>query len=106
MFRFTRLSAVLPFALFLASVHTYSQSWRSLGPEGGWSWGIGKDSNGVFYMGLMPGGLYRSTDQGMSWEQTGLKVHYIYSVAVNSKGTLFAGTYFSEVGFLRSTDGG
>jgi hypothetical protein len=38
-------------------------------------------------------GAYKSSDLGETWERAGLKYHNVMSVAVNSQGVLYAGTY-------------
>lgn len=38
------------------------------------------------------GGVYQSVDGGDSWEHIGLYEHYVSSLAINSKGDVFAGT--------------
>ena len=54
------------------------------------------------------GGVYRSTDDGDSWEHviTGLTCGNVVSLAVNASGELFAGTTGCGTGVYRSTDDG
>lgn len=50
------------------------------------------------------GAVYRSTDNGDSWEELGVKNYDVHSVFGASDGTYFAGTQMN--GLHRSTDGG
>jgi photosystem II stability/assembly factor-like uncharacterized protein len=59
------------------------------------------NSAGYIFAGGDDGWLYRSTDKGQKWGQ--LKIGYIYSLATNLKGHLFAGC---SSGMFRSTDNG
>ncbi len=56
------------------------------------------------------GGIYRSIDNGDSWEQVGLNNYYISSLAVNSNGVLFAGSRGNYLtgggGVFKSEDNG
>lgn len=65
------------------------------------------DSNGVIFTGTSGGGVFRSTDNGNNWVQIkqGLSSegHYVYSLAINSNGDIFAGT---ADGVFQSTDNG
>ena len=49
-------------------------------------------------------GLFRSTDNGNNWTQTGLANTWVGSLAINSDGNIFAGT--SDLGVFRSTNNG
>ncbi len=48
------------------------------------------------------GGFYRSLDNGLTWENTGLNSKNAHCLAVNSQGDIFVGCYFT--GVYRSTD--
>ncbi len=50
------------------------------------------------------GGFYRSMDNGLNWEVTGLNALNAQTVAVNAGGDIFVGCYFD--GVFRSTDNG
>jgi photosystem II stability/assembly factor-like uncharacterized protein len=55
--------------------------------------------NGDLFFGTYTGdetaisGVYKSSDLGDTWERIGLPYHNVMSVAVNSEGVLYAGTY-------------
>ena len=59
-------------------------------------WGCGADTNSG-------GGIYRSTDNGISWLKVGTLREYLSVLAQLPDGTLFAST---DTGVYRSTDGG
>jgi photosystem II stability/assembly factor-like uncharacterized protein len=59
---------------------------------------------GEIFAGTDGGGVFRSTDNGSTWTQTGLKNIEVRSLAINSAGHLFAGTIGG--GVYRSTDNG
>ena len=54
------------------------------------------------------GGVFRSTDNGDSWTpvNNGLDCGNIWSLAIDSNGTVFAGTAGCGTGVYRSTDNG
>ena len=67
-----------------------------------------KNSNGYIFAGTSGGGVFRSTDNGGDWVQInqGLTYdqgYYVFSLAINSNGDIFAGT---ADGVFRSTDNG
>lgn len=64
---------------------------------------ITADKNGNLFAGS--GGVFRSKDQGTTWQQLPLRVQgeMIISIAVNSKNTIFVASYSD---FSKSTDGG
>jgi hypothetical protein len=67
------------------------------------------NSNGDIFAGGWFEGVYRSTDNGVSWTQIGLTSHTISSIALNSKGDIFVGVRdvtSSVNGVYRSTDSG
>jgi photosystem II stability/assembly factor-like uncharacterized protein len=95
----------------LASASTsHSQTtWQSVGPYGGWINDLAKDNTGRIYAATSFGGIYRTDNNGESWNQ-------IYndtlrfdsrSIATNSNGDIFVGSEgIFGIGFLRSTDDG
>ena len=76
---------------------------------------IVENSEGVLFAGTINfigegGGVYRSIDQGDSWEHIGLEYEYISSLAINSNDEIFAGSrgqhYEYGGGVFRSSDNG
>jgi len=65
------------------------------------------DSKGMIYSGSGLDGIYRSIDNGNSWESIGLKhpYYYIFSFVVSSSGEFFAGD-LTWYGLFRSSDTG
>ncbi len=72
--------------------HTHTQA-LSIGPSG------------YLYAGTDAAGVFRSTNNGVSWDSinTGLTTRYITCLAIKSADTIFAGT---TIGVFRSTDNG
>jgi len=67
------------------------------------------NSNGDIFAGTyFGGGVFRSTDYGDSWTpvNNGQNCGNIWSLAINSSGTIFAGTAGCGDGMYRSTDNG
>ena len=64
----------------------------------------------INYIGVGTAGVYRSIDQGDSWEHIGLEYEYISSLAINSNDEIFAGSrgqhYEYDGGVFRSSDNG
>ena len=78
---------------------------ESEGPEGGQVETLAQAPNGDLYAGLWDrGGVYRSTDQGMTWQETGLGFQQVHSIVVNNAGVVFAALSGGQV--FRSTDNG
>ncbi len=86
--------------------------YRSL--DGGLTWvrklstgsllsGMAVAPNGDLYVGTETMGLWRSNDDGDSWQSTGLSNNEVLAIAVDSSGKVFAG---AAGGLYRSTDGG
>ncbi|ANM29597.1 hypothetical protein ABI59_08420 [Acidobacteria bacterium Mor1] len=106
-------------------------NWEPMGPEpsrfGGWAFGdisgrvtalAADTAGGTLYLGAAAGGLWKSTDDGVSWQaifdQAGTQTIGAVTVDPNDPQTLWAGTgdyiescegYFG-IGLMRSTDGG
>ncbi|HMB90990.1 MAG TPA: YCF48-related protein [Rhodothermales bacterium] len=80
-------------------------SWRQTnGPEGGRATAF-FEHDGDLLVGTSRGGIFRSTDEGQSWEYVGLAfVAEVTGIVESLAGTLIAGTYGD--GIYRSTDGG
>ena len=81
--------------------------------DGGYNWsyfgfqektvfGICKTSSGILLCGVSGEGMYRSTNEGLSWTLT-LPTGYIPDILESGKGILLAGT---NNGIFRSTDNG
>ncbi len=63
--------------------------------------------NGDIYFGLMcffpnQGGVYKSTDQGETWQEVGLINHQVQAVEINEQGDVFIGVYYD---FLQGAGG-
>jgi len=79
--------------------------WQSLnGPEGGVVQCFAADNSGDILAGTYFGGVYKSTNRGVSWAQLPYVNLDIRSLAVNASGTIFLGAATS--GLWKSTDGG
>jgi hypothetical protein len=127
----TRLALERLRLLRAAGLRSQQNFWVAMGPSpstfGGWSFGnvSGRISSitadwvgGVLYLGTASGGLWKSTNDGLSWTQLfdGAGTMTIGTVAVdpNDSSVLWVGTgennhscesYFG-IGLLRSADGG
>ena len=66
------------------------------------------NANGDIFLGtssdIYGNGIFRSTDGGNSWTQTGLTDLFIWDVLIDASGNIFAGTM--NEGVFRSTDNG
>lgn len=62
------------------------------------------NSDGNLFAGTGGNGVFRSTDNGNNWTQSGLSDLSIWSLAINSSGHIFAGTM--NQGVFRSTTNG
>ncbi len=85
-------------------------SWSNIGPGGGgWlsSITVVDDEDHTIYVACDVGGVYKSTDNGNSWEikNSGLAIYYIHDIAFDpqTRTTLYAA---SRGGVYKSTDGG
>jgi len=77
----------------------------SAGPEGGQVWTLAQAPNGDIYAGIWGiGGALRSTDLGVTWQETGLSYATVSKIVVNKAGSIFAALSYGEV--HRSTDNG
>lgn len=72
-----------------------------------------KNDNGILYAGVTAfsgdsdGGVFRSLDNGDTWEQIGLAGFYIHSLVIDSQNNLYAGSIGNNgVGIYRSQDNG
>lgn len=79
--------------------------WQSLnGPEGGVVQCFAADNNGDILAGTYFGGVYKTTDQGVSWTQLPYVNLDIRALTVSASGDMFLGAATS--GLWKSTDGG
>jgi photosystem II stability/assembly factor-like uncharacterized protein len=95
------------FLLFLFASNVYSQDfWLKVAELSGSVRDFAFNSSNHIYAGTLGGGVYRSTNNGVSWVQinNGLTDLSVRSVAVNSSGHIFAGT--QSGGIFRSTNNG
>jgi photosystem II stability/assembly factor-like uncharacterized protein len=85
-----------------------SESWQSLGPEGGYvlTLAVSPSNDSVVYAGT-PAGVYRSEDGGLSWQFAGLAAHRVLVLSVDpgSSDLVYAGIS-GEGGVWGSRDGG
>jgi len=101
------LSTLLSFVLLLwfAQPSVLAQSWTYLyGPEGGVMQCFARNQNNHILAGTYFGGVFKSTDVGLSWMRLSGGSWDIRSIAVNATtGDMFIGTV---AGIYRSSDGG
>ncbi len=66
------------------------------------------NENGWIFAGTIYGGLFRSTDNGMSWQSNNPAISDLSSFAINADGKIYAATGFSGSGdyIYRSTNNG
>ena len=87
-------------------VNNSNAQFNQVGPYGGWINSITSDNQGRILAATFLGGIFRSSDNGQTWEEIyndTLKADF-RSVVVNESGHIFAGT--DGFGLLRSTDDG
>ena len=107
-----KISLLFSFILIIHSNISFSQfTWQQLnGPQGGLTTEIKSNSNGTLFMGSLGGGIHRSTDNGLTWDQ---KVNGFPSpeyddgtvaIAVAGDGDIFASSFTD--GVFRSTNNG
>lgn len=65
-------------------------------------WALAIHPNGDVFAGTYNNGLYRSSDNGVSWIKTNLTSQWIRTLLITSQGHIFAGTY--QQGIFRSLD--
>ncbi|MFC1543538.1 T9SS type A sorting domain-containing protein [Candidatus Neomarinimicrobiota bacterium] len=94
----------LPLALF-----AQGDFWQQIqGPPGGTITALAISDSGVIYAGTEYSGVFRSTDNGENWMQSGLPGREIDAIAVSPGGDVFASSreQFTPVGLYRSADDG
>jgi hypothetical protein len=103
----SRAVCIFGILLFLGNKAHSQEYWgRLTGFPGSYVHALAIDSSGRIFAGSLTGGMYRSTDDGVSWSQinSGLTYKKIHSIAINSTGIIFAGS--DSGGIYRSSDGG
>ena len=105
------ISGIIILLIFVISSNSFGDNrWINIGPEGGYvlALAINPQTPEILYAGTAWGGVFKSTNGGMSWTamNTGLTNTYINALAINPQtpGTLYAGTWGG--GVFRSTNGG
>lgn len=78
--------------LFILESTAFSQWFKGNGLYYGSSFRSLASSQPYVYVGTFSEGVYRSTNNGLHWEQSGLGANYIYSLASNNN-IVYAGTY-------------
>ena len=91
--RFSMLALVAA-AGFLWVLPAGSQTYdwqQSQGPAGGPVWDLAVAPNGDIYAGLwFSGGVFHSSDNGVTWQDTGLQTTTVPDLVVNGTGSVFA----------------
>jgi photosystem II stability/assembly factor-like uncharacterized protein len=100
---------VFGFLMMVSAQVSTAQSllWTRAGaPYGGLFSSLAVDSSGTIFVGALGGTIYRSSDNGESWNcvGAGLDGQDIVSIAVSRRGTMFVVAYGGST--LRSVDGG
>jgi len=99
-----KLLSIFVFLLILAGNGIAQNIWEpATGPYGGSVYAITNTPNGTIYAGTLYGGVFQSTDNGLTWQSTGFG-GAAYSLLALSDSILFAGSHSSSL--YRSTDGG
>ncbi len=107
-----KITLLIIFILFIHSINIYSQfSWQHInGPQGGIVSEIKSNITGTLFMGSIGGGIFRSTDNGLTWSQ---KVNGFpgplfddgtVAIVVANDGDIFASSFTD--GVYRSTNNG
>ncbi len=90
-------------------VSAQSVSWQSVGPNGGEVYDILTTDSGSMYASTQNGGIFRSSDSGMSWirvtenERTAFQYNAAYCLEQDAPNILYVGTHY---GLYRTTDDG
>jgi ligand-binding sensor domain-containing protein len=83
--------------------YTNGNSWTGIG-NFYYVRSIGISNEGDIFLGTTSTGVWKSSDNGNNWVQTGLGYnYYVWAIAFDSLGTIYAGT---EQGVYKSLDGG
>jgi photosystem II stability/assembly factor-like uncharacterized protein len=100
------VSYILWYFLGLATAASQTPTWQSLGGPMGTKnvQAIGQDPDGhVFISTFFPDTVYRSSDDGLSWEATSLVGREVYAFAASKSGSIFAAAWDA---ILKSSDHG
>ena len=105
-----RFAVWLSLLLLSTNTETAAQNfWQQTnGPYGGDIRALAINNvSGHIFVGTDGGGIFRSTNNGDSWTavNTGLTETYVFALAINSSGHIFAGTFYGG-GVFRSTNNG
>jgi photosystem II stability/assembly factor-like uncharacterized protein len=107
-----KLSLLIFFILFIHSINTYSQfTWQQLnGPQGGLVSCIKSRAGGTLFLGSVGGGIYKSTDKGMTWTQKNNGFgrpafdNGLVTIAIAPNGYLYASSFTDGI-YLSSNNG-
>jgi len=95
-------------SMMLASLPCPAQTYdwqESDGPQGGAVYALGQAPGGNLYAGLKwVGGIFRSTDQGATWQEVGLRGENVSGIVINNAGAVFVAVSNGDV--HRSLDNG
>lgn len=100
------VTGLIVFGAMLCAYQVQAQTsfWRQTnGPDGGSVYSLQSDGNGNIYANAYSA-VFRSSDRGQHWDQSGLRTALVASLAVNGQGDVFAGS--NNLGMFRSTDHG
>lgn len=100
------LCLLLLFAFNVAALGQEKQWYQTNGPTGGSVHSLAMDSSGNLFAGIWNGGMFRSSDNGLTWNFSwkGVKRSTINSIQISRDGLLYAASF--SFGFFRSTDSG
>ncbi|MBR9920451.1 MAG: T9SS type A sorting domain-containing protein [Bacteroidetes bacterium] len=82
------------------------ESWAAAGNQGPLISDIEADANGTLYYSRGYSGLFRSQDEGQSWEQVLDGVSFVRNVGISPNGVVYASTAIAESCIHRSEDQG
>ncbi len=102
---FTKSLPLIVFSILLTNGRVYSQNfWQPTAPVGGIVNSLVRAPDGALYAGSYGLGVYRSTDNGETWQQTSSTDTWVWCEAVDSSRRVFIGTV--GAGVFKSSDGG
>jgi len=97
---------IVSFLIFIATTPLSAQWTQTNGPYGGTIRALAVNGPNLFAATEQGRGVYRSTDDGVSWTQSGLSPLSVSSLAVNGPSLFAGGGSFSGSFVYRSTDNG